>query len=219
MIDIHCHLLPGVDDGSDSEEKSIEILKEYKKNGIDNVVFTPHKDHPTIKTNIEKIKQSYIKFKPKVERLGIKTSLGSEQYLQPKIKNVRPLFNNFVLIEMPTETFPHFFMNKIFDLQLDGYQIIIAHVERYKWLIEKKEIIENLKKLDIYFQTNIHALENKKAEFYRKNKLIDFISTDHHANSRTEIDLSAYKKYPKITQNMEKILTPYINREEKIYQI
>lgn len=210
MTDLHCHLLPSVDDGVQTEEESLKILKEYKTNGIDTVVFTPHINHPTVKTDIALIKEKYKEFKPKAEAFGIKTYLGSELYLQPNKKNFIPLFNTFALIEMPTDTFPVYFMNTVFDLQLDAYEIIIAHVERYKWLIEKPEMIAKLKEMGVYFQVNLNALENKKAEYYRKNNLIDFISTDNHGNKRKPTDLSAYKKYPEITQKMNKILSPYL---------
>jgi protein-tyrosine phosphatase len=111
---------------------------------------------------------------------------------------------------MPTDTFPVYFMNTVFDLQLDAYEIIIAHVERYSWLLEKPEMIAKLKEMGVYFQVNLTALENKKAEYYRKNNLIDFISTDNHGDKRKQTDLSAYKKYPEITQKMQNILSPYL---------
>jgi protein-tyrosine phosphatase len=210
MTDLHCHLLPSVDDGVQTEEESLKILKEYKANGIDTVVFTPHINHPTVKTDIETIKEKYKLFKPKAEALGIKTYLGSELYLQPNKKDFIPLFNTFALIEMPTDTFPVYFMNTVFDLQLDAYEIIIAHVERYKWLLEKPEMIAKLKDMGVYFQVNLNALENKQAEYYRKNNLIDFISTDNHGSKRKQTDLSAYKKYPEIIEKMKKILSPYL---------
>ncbi|KLO21168.1 CpsB/CapC family capsule biosynthesis tyrosine phosphatase [Marinitoga sp. 1155] len=204
MFDIHNHILP-VDDGLETIEEAIQMLKEYKENGIEIVFFTPHINHPTVKTDIEKIKESYEKLQPYCKEIGIKTYLASELYLQPN-KNMEfiPLKDYFILIELPLTIYPIYLLDKIFDLQLEGYEIILAHVERYQWLQNNKSLIGRLKRMNVYFQMNLEYLE--KDNYYLKNDLIDFIATDFHGKKRGPIDFSLFKKYENIIEKGKKIL-------------
>ena len=204
MFDIHNHNLPDVDDGIETIEESVEILKEYKNHGIETVFFTPHVNHPTVKTDIAKIKESYEKIKPYCEELGIKPYLASELYLQPQNKEFIPLKDYFVLIELPTTVYPVYLLDKIFDLQLEGYEIILAHVERYQWLQDNEKLIEKLKDMHVYFQMNLEYINEDK--YYLKNNLIDFIATDYHGKKRKPIDFSLFEKYKDIVEKGKKIL-------------
>lgn len=78
MIDIHCHLLYGVDDGSKSLEESVEMLKIAKKQGITGIILTPHLRHGMFKHPLEKIERHYKKLMPYANKLGIELKLGTE---------------------------------------------------------------------------------------------------------------------------------------------
>ncbi|SHF00112.1 protein-tyrosine phosphatase [Marinitoga hydrogenitolerans DSM 16785] len=204
-IDVHNHILPGVDDGLKTMKESLEILREYKKNNVDTVFFTPHINHPTVKTDIEKIKKSYDELKPYCDEVGIKSYLASELYLQPNNnKSFIPLKDYFVLIELPTKVYPMYLLDKIFELQLEGYEVILAHVERYHWLQENEELIERLKTMNVYFQMNLEYVE--KDDYFLKNDLIEFIATDYHGEKRGKIDYSLFEKYKDIVEKEKKIL-------------
>ncbi|MBO8161206.1 MAG: capsule biosynthesis protein CapC [Thermosipho sp. (in: Bacteria)] len=202
MIDVHTHILPRVDDGLKDESEVFKVLEKYKEHGIDTVIFTPHINHPTIKTDISKIKSTYENLEPKFKELGIKTFLGSEFYLTPKIDNFIPIRDYFLLVELPKETFPLYLLDKIFELQLEGYEIILAHVERYKWLIDNIPLIERLKAMDVYFQMNLESLESDR--FFIKNGLVEFIGTDYHGDG--EPDFSLFEKYRDIVEKGKRIL-------------
>ncbi|WP_165974008.1 CpsB/CapC family capsule biosynthesis tyrosine phosphatase [Marinitoga lauensis] len=204
MFDIHNHILYGVDDGIETIEESVEILKEYKNHGIDTVFFTPHVNHPTVKTDIETIKKHYEILKEKAEEIGITTYLGSELYLQPQNKEFIPIKDYFVLIELPTTIYPVYLLDKIFDLQLEGYEVILAHVERYQWLQSNKSLISKLRRMNVYFQMNLEYINDDK--YYLKNNLIDFIATDYHGKKRKPIDFSLFEKYKDIVEKGKKIL-------------
>ena len=81
MIDIHCHLLYGVDDGSKSLEESVEMLKIAKKQGITGIILTPHLRHGMFKHPIEKIERHYKKLMPYAKKLGIELKLGTEYHV------------------------------------------------------------------------------------------------------------------------------------------
>ena len=205
FFDIHTHLLPGVDDGVDDASKTIEILSDYKKHGIDTIFFTPHVNHATVKTDINKIKEVYESFKEEFEKLSIKTYLGSEIYLKPKIDGFIPIKDKFLLVELPTDTYPIYLIDTIFELQLEGYEIILAHVERYKWLENNTLLIDRLKVMNVYFQVNIESLN--KNNYYLKNSLIDFLAPDCHGNGyRSKIDYSVFEEYKEIFERGRKIL-------------
>jgi len=85
FIDIHNHLLPGVDDGVQKIEDTIIELKRYKDFGINQVIFTPHVNNPSVNTSIEEIRNTYNSLKNRIEsETGLITYLASELYLVPK---------------------------------------------------------------------------------------------------------------------------------------
>lgn len=204
MFDIHNHILPGVDDGLKTIEELIEILKEYKKHNINTVFFTPHINHPAVKTDITEIRKKYEIIKEEAKKIGINTYLGSELYLQPKNPEFIPIKDYFVLIELPTKIYPMYLLDKIFDLQLEGYEIIMAHVERYEWLRDNEKLIDKLKTMNVYFQMNLEYIE--KDNYFIPNDLIEFIATDYHGKKRGPIDYTLFEKYKDIMEKGKKIL-------------
>ena len=81
MIDIHCHLLYGVDDGSKSLEESVEMLKIAKKQGVKGIILTPHLRHGMFKHPLDKIERHYKKLLPYAKKLGIDLKLGTEYHV------------------------------------------------------------------------------------------------------------------------------------------
>lgn len=203
MLDVHTHILPGVDDGIESEEEALSVIQEYKNNGVEKIVFTPHLNHPTVKTDIEKIYNTYERLKPKFEEIGVKTYLGSEIYLTPKVDKLIPINERFLLLELPTESYPIYLLDKIFELQLEGYDIILAHVERYRWLKDNEPVIDRLKTMNVYFQMNFESIKNDN--YYLKNSLVEFLATDYHRN-RNNLDFSLFEKYREIIEKELEIL-------------
>ncbi|SHH28535.1 CpsB/CapC family capsule biosynthesis tyrosine phosphatase [Thermosipho atlanticus] len=203
MLDMHTHILPAVDDGIKTEEEAFLVLEEYKKKGINIVVFTPHVNHYSVKTSIEKISDTYKRLKPKFDEIGVKTFLGSEIYLTEKVEKFIPINDYFLLLELPRDVYPMYLLDKIFEFQLEGYEIILAHVERYKWLKDNELLIDRLKTMNVYFQMNFEAIESDN--YFLKNSLIDFLSTDCHGNL-SEIDFSFFEKYKDIFEKSMEIL-------------
>lgn len=208
FIDIHNHLLPGVDDGVKKVEDTIKELKRYKEYGISHVIFTPHINNPSVSNNIKEIKNTYIKLKKHIENeTGIVTYLASELYLVPEYKEFIPFNDSFVLIEFPTLVFPVYALDAIFNLQLEGYEVILVHVERYRWLFENKKLIQRMKEMNVYFQVNFEGINTEEGKFYLEKNLVDFLATDNHGtDNRKEVDLSLFSKYSNITKKAIEIL-------------
>jgi protein-tyrosine phosphatase len=207
-IDINTHLLPNVDNGSQTLEETLKELNNYKQHDITHVIFTPHINHPTIKTDITKIKEKYAEVKETIEyNTGVKTYLASELYLTPQYNEFIPFNDHFVFITLPTEAFPIFLLDSIFQLQLDGYDIVLLQVEKYDWLLEMKDVLHRLKEMDVYFCLSFNGLNSKAAKFYRDKHCLDFLATNNKANNNEkEIDLSLFKKYSQITEKAFDIL-------------
>jgi len=206
MIDIHTHLLPGVDDGVKSKEETIILLENYKKNGFEHVFLTPHVNEPFVKTDIEHIKKTFDSLKKEFDNTGVKTYLASELYLKPNPKGYIPILDRFILIELPVDTYPHYVLDEIFELQLEGYDIILAHVERYVWLYKNQKMQEKLKEMNVYFQLNISSVNMKEGKYYLENDYIDFLASDNHGSSRKDINLKEFKNYKNLMDNSKKIL-------------
>lgn len=204
MIDIHNHVLFAVDDGSESLEESIEMLREYKRNGVEVVVFTPHVNHPMFKNDVETIKKNYDILNEECKKMGIYALLGSEVYLTPNIKDVIPINDRFVLVEVNVSTYPMYLYDKIFDLQLEGYDIILAHVERYAWLKSDAGILKKLKDMNVYFQMNVNSVKDDK--FFLKNGYIDFLATDYHGKKRGAVDWEVFKTHKEMFEKTVKML-------------
>lgn len=207
MIDIHSHLLPGVDDGVQTEEESKKILSLYKSAGITHIVCTPHLGNPFVKTHILKIRDSYTWFKTVAESYGIRVILGSELYIGPDKAKFIPFLNKFLLVESSMHVEPLFLLDRIFELQLKGFVIIFAHVERFSWLSVSSPIALRLREMGVYFQVNIQGVENGGAAQYLKEDWVDFIATDNHGTSRrAPVNLEVFHEYPEIMTRSKRIL-------------
>ena len=207
MIDIHSHLLPGIDDGVQTEEAAKKILSLYESTGITRIVCTPHLGHPFVKTNILKIRDSFTWFKTVAESYGIEVILGSELYIGPDKTKFIPFLNKFLLVETSMRVEPLFLLDRIFELQLKGFDIIFAHVERFSWLSVSSPTALRLREMGVYFQVNIQGVENGGADQYFKEKWVDFIATDNHGTSRrAPVNLEIFHEYPEIMARSKRIL-------------
>ena len=187
MIDMHTHFLPGVDDGCRDVEESLYLLNLCKENGVDVVYLTPHVNHPKYPNTKENLVKVYDEVKSKLESTGVKTYLGSEIYLTPTLNfdNIIPLGNTrYILVEGPFDVFPTYLNEMIFKLQLSNYKIILAHVERFHWLIKNEELQHELKIKNVKFQVNYGSLTNKRHKRQIKKWIskgwIEFIGSDKH---------------------------------------
>ncbi len=191
-IDMHSHLIPGVDDGAKDIEDSLNLITGLKELGFAQLYTTPHtlQDiHPN--TNIT-LQKGFSLLNGKLPK-GIQLNLSSEYYLdeqffeQVNTGAVLPLPGNRLLIEFSQIARPHDLEERIFDLGIKGYQIILAHPERYLFFHKQFNYYTRLKEMGVELQVNALSL----TEHYGKNikqiaekliekDMIDFIGTDIH---------------------------------------
>lgn len=196
MIDIHSHILNNVDDGSDSLEDTLNILRKAEKAGFSDIILTPHyienyydntKDF--INKKINELKQSLYR-----EEIIVNLHQGNEIMLTdntPKLlqewKIVSLANSRYVLFELPFSNRMLNFENIIFELKEIGAIPVLAHPERYLYIQENPDELLEMLNLGILLQSNYGSfmgLYGKKAkttaELLLKNKLIHFLGSDTH---------------------------------------
>ena len=199
MIDIHTHILYGVDDGSPNSETSKFLIDEEIKNGVKKIILTPHQNEECKRT-IELIER-FESFKNEFKDYNIDFYLGSEIYYYSNMiddlkRNELLTINNtkYVLVEFSTDIETDI-SSIIYDLKINGYLPIVAHIERYPYLSLKD--YDEIKKNGALIQVNSKSFErkiyNKRLKYLMKKNLVDFISSDCH-NENRDIDFSEVKK-------------------------
>lgn len=204
MIDIHSHILPCFDDGSDSVETSLTMLKECISQGVTDIILTPHY-RGKCKVDADLLKDEFIKLKQIVldSKININLYLGQEVFVEKDYKKLlsenKVLTLNdtkFVLIEFDYSTDKDV-TEVVYELVRLGYKPIVAHVERYS-NVTIDDVLE-IKELGGLIQVNASSLMEKKlssihkrANKLLKNNLVDFIASDYHFG-RSNNMLSASK--------------------------
>lgn len=197
MVDIHNHLLYGIDDGSKSIEESIDILKDMEKVGYTDIILTPHyiTDSSYNNPRSDNIKRlNILKEKLKEENIQINLFLGNEIFMDDDIHKLleEDLISslndtNYLLIELPMSG-EYSGYQEIFKYLLSlGYKVVLAHPERYISFQEDFSKVYELEEMGVYFQSNIDSLVGKYGpaaekmiiRLLKENKLV-FLATDIH---------------------------------------
>ncbi|GIZ07444.1 tyrosine-protein phosphatase [Flavobacterium sp. UMI-01] len=194
-IDIHSHLLPGIDDGARNFEETVLMIKALQKLGITDFITTPHiiqhvweNTHEQIQTNrdqtVRDLEQQQIQlpFKAAAEYLM------DDQFVKLfESHDLLTLKDNYVLVEMSYINAPIQLYSILFDLQVAGYIPVLAHPERYLFYHKNPEEFKKLKKAGCKFQLNLLAVTGyygkevaAVAETLLKNGQYDFVGTDAH---------------------------------------
>ena len=196
-IDMHSHLLPSFDDGAGDIKETLNIIYEMKQKGLDALFWTPHLNLNSFSDiTDESIMKHYEKYVDIIqEETGIELFYGSELFCSPPLPvGLVPLGkSDFILVEFPLDLFPVSLFDLIYNIQIGGFRVIMAHVERYHWLFPKKKrflkttidysLVEELKSKGVYFQINYQVLKNPKHyPFIKpilKDKKVEFIGSDN----------------------------------------
>ncbi|KGL64342.1 tyrosine-protein phosphatase [Polaribacter sp. Hel1_85] len=216
FVDIHSHLLPGIDDGAKNLDNSIELILKMRSYGIKNFITTPHvlgdvypNSSNTIKEKLQEVKEELIK--RNIKDVSIEAAaeyMMDEQFSELLEKDdILTLKDNFVLVEMSYFSAPINIYDILFEIQLKGYKPILAHPERYNFYHNDINHYHKLKKAGCLFQLNLLSLTEqygkgvqKISEKLLKENFYDFVGTDtHHHNHLDLLKKISTKK------NLEKI--------------
>ncbi len=203
-VDMHNHILPGIDDGAKDVNASLYLLESLKKLGISKVIPTPHTMHQLYPNNAVTIETAYksISTTVKTEPDKYPGIIGySSEYLLddqfPLLRESKQLLgfaHNHVLIEMSYAAASPILEEEIYQLQLAGYTPILAHPERYNYLHGNFNYYENLVRRGCQFQLNLISLTDYYGKDVQKNalKLLDmqlyhWAGTDAHHEGHIEL--------------------------------
>lgn len=189
MIDIHNHLLYGVDDGSKNIEMTEKLFQEYKKQNINKIFLTPHVNSVSTKTTRQKQIENFKSLEKLANKYNLEIFLGAEIYIPFKLPDIdfsKYLMgsSNVLLVEFSTFNSSPIY-DHVYELISYGYKIIIAHVERYNYLT--LEDIIDLRELGAMIQVNARSvIKKEKSSYYKKaisllkKDVVDFVATDCH---------------------------------------
>ena len=223
FVDIHSHLLPGIDDGAKNIEESINIINMMKNLGYSKLIATPHIYPGLYENNRDKIKQKYTEVEKKIRGLNIDLNFAAEYLINKSLikeaeeRELLTIQKKYVLLEMSYLAQPLELYETLFKIQINGYIPILAHPERYTFLFSNFSEYYKLKKRGCQFQLNLLSTTGcygKKissiSERLLKEKLIDFVGSDihniKHANlMKTKLNISSIKQLVKaINKTQEK---------------
>jgi protein-tyrosine phosphatase len=200
-IDIHSHLLPGIDDGAQTIDDTLFLLDSLNNMGISNFITTPHIFSGFWDNTKEKIQALEIETNSNLKKHNTKTPVkAAAEYLMDdhfvslfQKGEILTLKDNYVLVEMSYLNPPIQLFDIIFDLQVAGYKPVLAHPERYAFYHNDFDQYLKLKNAGCLFQLNLpstvgyYGIEvTQAAEKLLKKGLIDFVGSDTHHKKHIE---------------------------------
>lgn len=213
MTDVHSHILFGIDDGSRTISESIELLKKLKSVGFNNVILTPHFIlDSTYNSNYEANIKIYNELKERLlnENIDINIYLGNEIFIDKNVptlleKNIITSLNRtkYVLVEFPMHNKLLNIEDILYEIRSRGYEVVIAHPERYDAFKEDYSIVDTLREDGFLFQSNYSSILGyygkdsiKLLKYMLKRHYIDFLGTDIHRIEKTYV-IDNFKKIEK----------------------
>ncbi|AST95936.1 tyrosine-protein phosphatase [Shouchella clausii] len=155
MIDIHCHILPGLDDGAQTREDSLAMAREAIKEGISEIIATPHHQHPSFQNDGSSVRKAVDALNNDLEAAGIELIIRPGQELRLYGEMTQGLASGsglaladskYVLIEFPSSEVPAYAARLLYEIGSEGYIPVIAHPERNKVFKEDPDKLYELVK-------------------------------------------------------------------------
>ena len=217
--DVHCHLLPGVDDGFSTMEKSLHALKKLEERGIKKMVFTPHfmKDYP--ENHREAIMAKFEVYKAEAAKVcGVELHLAAEYMLDACfMDHFKEGFltldkgGNHVLCETSYLMYERGITEMIYEIMCAEFQPVIAHPERYEYA--NKDNYFRWKDKNYKFQLNLLSLAGAyggnavaKSQYLLKEGFYDYVGSDMHGLSNFERFLPEIRLNNKSIEQLERLI-------------
>ncbi|WP_290708920.1 CpsB/CapC family capsule biosynthesis tyrosine phosphatase [Flavihumibacter sp. CACIAM 22H1] len=193
---MHSHLLPGIDDGAPDAATSLQLLTGLQDLGIQGFITTPHILWDLYKNTAATIEPAQQLLQAELDLTNNPVLLEAaaeyliddyfSRLLQEKAP-LRVLRNNHVLVEFSFVSMPYDWKKVFFDLQIQGYQPVLAHPERYTYLFNKWPLLEEFREMGILLQVNLNSLTGyygkpmqQQAQQLIKRQMVSFLGSDLH---------------------------------------
>lgn len=236
IVDVHCHIMPGVDDGARDMGETLKMLEIAESEGITHMIATPHYKSGHHNASPEKVSGLMEDVLAAAKECGINMELfqGNEiLYYDEMYKGIeegrisRMNETDYVLVEyMPSDPF-QYIRNSLDEIISEGYQPIVAHVERYGCMVDNIDNVIEIKRMGAEIQVNASSIAGDMGKDVKKfvhrllkEQIVDYVGTDsHHCEGRRtpkmrECSEILYKKYDEDYVN--EIL--YINAMDRLLQ-
>lgn len=224
LTDVHSHLLAQLDDGVTSMEEAIAIIRRFQSWGYTKLITTPHIMSDYYRNEPAQImaKLEALKHELTLQQIDMKLEAAAEYYLDEvliqKLKAQEPLLTfgaKYLLFETNFLNEPFQLKEFIFDLTTQGYRPILAHPERYQYLVNDLEKAEDLRNRGVLFQINMLSLlgvyskaTQRTANQYIEKGWVDLLGSDcHNASQLPLIEEVFHNKHFKMALDL-----PLLNR-------
>lgn len=195
-IDIHCHILPGIDDGAADEKESLKMLKMAANAGVREIIATPHFHYHKGKAKPDRVRELVEDMQTILENenIPIRLHAGNELYYSHSLLEIvkagealTMADSDYVLLEFSPETERRKIQHAVYQFLCDGYNPIIAHVERYQAFLKHADFADEISAMGACLQINADSLCGNAGwrikSFSRnlvKKDYVTFVATDAH---------------------------------------
>jgi len=214
--DMHSHLIPGIDDGSPNMATSIALIKRLNDLGYEHIITTPHVMSDYYRNSSSTILRGRDGVREELYKKGIDIGFDAaaeyflDEHFQQLIekKDILTFAGNKILFELSFIAEPPMFKQVLFDLQMAGYQPILAHPERYTYWHKNTDMLNELADRDIELQLNINSLSGiyspqiqKTGERMIEEGLVSYIGSDCHHMGHLDV-----LQQTKTTESLHKLI-------------
>lgn len=196
MVDLHSHILPGIDDGAKDRAVALEMLKIAVNDGTTDIVLTPHYIHGNVDNTADIVKKCCEELRNLAREEGIDINLypGNEIFICPEVPSLLDEEklcslngSRYLLVELPMTIVPEYTEEVLYQIRLRGYVPVIAHPERNLRIGKNNDILRNLVQQGVLSQVNATSITGlygraiqKTAMGLIKKGLVHFVSSDAH---------------------------------------
>ncbi|MFI3264935.1 MAG: CpsB/CapC family capsule biosynthesis tyrosine phosphatase [Rikenellaceae bacterium] len=215
MVDVHSHILPGVDSGALSGRAALKILSYYETLGVKKVIVTPTIGNDYPNNNAASLRERFNEFKKSYSG-NIELSLAAEYTLDDsfvdhlKSGDLLTLSGKYLLIELHNTDMLIDVVDLISDIIDAGYVVVLAHPENYRHFKHTEYI--SLKEMGVLFQLNMLSvsgcygkMRQANAEYLLRDSFYDFVGSNVHSYSNYTKAIRDYKVSGRIIKRIEKL--------------
>lgn len=209
MIDLHCHLLPGIDDGAKSLDMSLTMAQMAIDDGVGTIACTPHIYPGMYENTADGIRAAIDALQGELDQRGMPLRLleGADVHLEPDLVGsihagrIPTLAGSrYLLLEPPHHVAPPRFKESIFELMIAGFVPVITHPERLTWIDDHYPLFTHLSKIGVWMQITAGSVTGRFgshakhwAERMLDDGLVDILATDsHHPQHRPPLLAEAH---------------------------
>jgi protein-tyrosine phosphatase len=230
MVDIHCHIIPGIDDGAKDMDMSIDMIKCAQDDGTSTMIATPHYCSGVFENQFSDICLKVDELNQEIQKNGLLVNVlpGQEVLLSKdtielyKAGEINGLNKSrYMLIELPFDRMPNYTLEVIYELRILGIVPILAHPERYEFIIQDLTKINEFIEEGCLFQINSHSISGmfgkavkKTADHLLANRVCHFIASDAHSNRNRRPEINRIIK--EVLRNDVELIKTLADNETKL---